>query len=246
MLVTKKLRGSGTDSIILLVCLGKFLLGVALCAPAVCAAEAPPRKSVLLLYDENGDFSGLNNLDRSLKATLTKELPSGLDIYTEFMDVSRFRDPNHQNKLRDFYKQKYAGKRIDLMIGVMAPSLDFLLKHGEEISPGTPIVFCGIDERELAGRKLPSNVTGVLVKREFKPTLETALRFHPNTRQVIFIAGTSEFNQYWKDQARRELSEFEERVKITYMSDLPMESLQAEVSRLPPDSIILFLHLFRD
>jgi signal transduction histidine kinase len=148
--------------------------------------------------------------------------------------------------LRDFYRQKYAGKKIDLMIGVMAPSLDFLEKHGEEISPGTPIVFCGIDRRELTGRNLPPNTTGVLVKREFKPTLETALRLHPETRQVFFIAGTSPFNRYWRDQAQRELNEFESRVKITYMDDLPMESLQTEVSQLPPDSIILFLHLFRD
>jgi signal transduction histidine kinase len=201
---------------------------------------------VLLLYDENGDFSGLDNLDRSLKATLTKELPSGLDIYTEFMDVSRFRDPNYLDKLRDFYKQKYADTRIDLMIGVMAPSLDFLMKHGEEISPGTPIVFCGIDQRELAGRTLPSNMTGILVKREFKPTLETALRLHLRTRQVVFIAGTSPFNQYWTEQARRELRGFESRVKMTYLTDLPMESLHTEVAQLPADSIILFLHLFRD
>ena len=47
------------------------------------------------------------------------------------------------------------------------PSLEFLLKHGEAISPGTPIVFCGIDRRELAGRNLPSNMTGVLVKRAY-------------------------------------------------------------------------------
>jgi PAS domain S-box-containing protein len=128
----------------------------------------------------------------------------------------------------------------------MAPSLEFLLEHGEAISPGTPIVFCGIDRRELEGRDLPSNITGVLVKREFKPTLETALHLHSNTRQVFFIAGTSQFNQFWQDQARREFSELERRVKITYMPDLPMELLQAEVSQLPPDSIILFLHYFRD
>src|SRR5688572_7281631 len=162
------------------------------------------------------------------------------------MDVSRFRDQGYETTLRDFFRRKYAGKKLDLMIGVMAPSLEFLLKHGGEISPGTPIVFCGIDRRELAGRNLPSNVTGVLVEREFKPTLEAALRMGPRTRQVFFIAGTSPFNQYWMEQARRELAGFEGRVKITYMTGLPMESLRTEVSRLPADSIILFLHMFRD
>ena len=201
---------------------------------------------MLLLYDENGDFSGLANLDRSLKASLAQGNPGGVDVYTEFMDLSRFRGRDHERTLSEFYRRKYAGKRIDLMIGVMAPSLEFLLKHGREISPGTPIVFCGLDRRELAGRDLPPHMTGVLVKREFKPTLETALRLHPDTRRVVFVAGTSPFNLYWRDEARRELAELEGRVSITYLTDLPMESLEAEVSRLPPDTIILFLHLFRD
>jgi PAS domain S-box-containing protein len=208
--------------------------------------DPAPRKGVLLLYDENGDFSGLAHLDRSLKASLGRGIPGGIDIYTEYMDISRFRDPQYETKLRDFYRQKYAGKRIDLMVGVMAPSLEFLLEHGEEISPGTPIVFCGIDRRELADRNLPSSITGVLVNREFRPTLETALQLHPHTREVVFIAGTSPFNQYWQDQARGELSALEGRVKITYVNELPMDSLQAKVSQLPSDSIILFLHFFRD
>src|SRR5688572_23637442 len=101
-------------------------------------------------------------------------MPEGIDVYTEFMDISRFRDRDYETKLLNFYRTKYAGKHIDLMIGVMAPSLEFLLQHGQEIAPGTPIVFCGIDERELAGRNLPYNMTGALVKREFKPTLEIA------------------------------------------------------------------------
>jgi len=215
-------------------------------ATAAHASEPPLRKGVLVLYDENGDFSGLASLDRSLKAALGRGIPEGLDVYTEFMDLSRFRDPDYESNLRDFYRQKYAGKRIDLMIGVMAPSLDFLLKNGEQISLGTPIVFCGIDQRELAGRHLSPNMTGVLVKREFKPTLETALQLHPNARQVFFIAGTSPFNRYWQEQAKAELSGLEQRVKITYLADRPMESLLADVSQLPPDSIILFLHFFRD
>ena len=226
--------------------LASFLLTFALLVPSARAAEPAPRKGVLLLYDENGDFTGLANLDRSLKASLGNGIPEGPDVYTEFMDVSRFRDEGYETTLRDFYRRKYAGKKLDLMIGVMAPSLEFLLKHGAAISPGTPIVFCGIDSRELAGRNLASHMTGVLVKREFKPTLQTALRLQPNTRQVFFVAGTSPFNQYWQDQARRELVEFEGRLKITYMSGLSMESLQTEVSRLPADSIILYLHMFRD
>jgi len=80
----------GRDLIILRVKLASVLLAIALLAAAARAAEPAPRKGVLLLYDENGDFTGLANLDRSLKASLGNGIPEGLDVYTEFMDVSRF------------------------------------------------------------------------------------------------------------------------------------------------------------
>ena len=47
-------------------------------------------KRALILYDENKDFSGLALLDRSLTSALRAGANSNLDIYTEFMDLSRF------------------------------------------------------------------------------------------------------------------------------------------------------------
>jgi hypothetical protein len=101
--------------------------------------------------------------------------------------------------------------------------------------PAAPIVFCGIDRREVEKRDPGPNATGVLVKREFKPTLDLALRLHPDTRQVYFIAGTSGFNRYWLEQARREMRESEARIKITYLPDLPMEKLETEVAACRPN-----------
>src|SRR5688572_13737793 len=74
------------------------------------AAESP--RSVVVLYDENKDFSGLALLDESIRATLKAGTPAGLDVFTEYMDVSRFQEPGYDAKLRDFYRQKYGGKRI--------------------------------------------------------------------------------------------------------------------------------------
>src|SRR6185436_14089718 len=148
--------------------------------------------------------------------------------------------------LRDFYQQKYEGKKIDLIFAVMGPAFNFMVQYGGELFPGTPIVFCGIDQREIEGRNLGPNVTGVLVKRAFKPTLELALRLQPDVRRVVFIKGTSDFSKYWGEQARLELREFEGRVEISDLSNLSMDDLRKEVARLPPHTIILYLHLFRD
>ena len=133
-------------------------------------------RTVLVLYDENTDFPSLSLLDRSLKAAFKAGLPDGIDLYTESMDLARFQDDRYMELLRAFYGQKYATRRIDLVIAVMGPALDFLLRYGAELFSGAPMVFCGISWREIDGRDLGPNVTGVLMQREFKRTLDLALR----------------------------------------------------------------------
>jgi hypothetical protein len=129
---------------------------------------------------------------------------------------------------------------------VMSPALDFLLNHENVVFPGTPIVFCGIDRRELGGHALPSRVTGVLLKRAFAPTLDIALKLHPRTRRVVFVAGTSEFDSRLLEQAREELLLYKDRLDFTYLTALPMRDLLSQVSELPPHTIVLYSTLFKD
>ena len=114
---------------------------------------------------------------------------------------------------------------MDLIIAVMEPSLDFLLRHADTLFPGVPIVFCGADPVDVEGRSLPENVTGVLVKRNFAPTLDIALRLQPDTRNVFVIGGTSRFDRQLQAIARRDLQAFENRVSITWLDALPMDQL---------------------
>ena len=203
-------------------------------------------KNVLVIYDEQTELPGLAILDSSIRSTLGADTNTRINIFSEGMDLSRFDHSGYGQFLRDYYKEKYSGKKIDVVIAALGPSLQFALAHMEEIAPGTPIVFCGVDRRELDQLSLRSNVTGVLVKREFKGTLDIALRLQPDTRQVIFIAGTSTFDKYLLEQAAQELKAYEDRLKFTYLTDLPLNTILREVSQLPPNTIILCSTVFRD
>lgn len=210
------------------------------------AANPDQPKGVLLLFDERSDFPGLVLLDRSLTSALNAGTAGRLEIYREFMDRARFPDPHHAAEFQDHLQQKYAGKRIDVIVAALGPSLEFLVNRRTGLFQGVPIVFAGIDRREIDGRNMGPDVTGVLVSREFKPTLEIALKLHPGTRRVVFIGGAADFNRYWEERARREFREFENRVAITYLTDVAMADILKEVASLPPHTIILFLHLFKD
>ena len=223
------------------------LLHALLTTPVVAQiSDTAGQKNVLVLYDEQDELPGLAIIDRSIRSTLTAGSTDKLNIYSESLDLSRFQNEGYDQFLRGYYRQKYSGKKIDAVIAVMGPSLDFLLAHMEEISPGTPIVFCGVTRKEIESRKLGPNVTGVMVKRDFKGSLEVALRLHPDTRRVVYIAGTSDFDKMLIEEAMRELRDYEGRLEFTYLTNLPFNDILKEVSQLPPQTIVLISTVFRD
>ena len=208
-------------------------------------ASAQARR-VVVLYDERTELPGLAIIDSNLVQTLVRGSPAPLEIYREAMDLSRFGSPEYILALRDHLRAKYAAKRIDVAIAVLGPALDFLLAHGAEVFPGTPVVFCSIDRRELGARPLPPHVTGILLKRAFLPTAELALKLHPTVRRFVFVGGTGNFDSRIIEQARRELRAIEDRVAVTFLTSLPMDTLLTELRRLPPRTVVLYGTIFRD
>jgi signal transduction histidine kinase len=209
-------------------------------APAV----GQPRR-VVLLYDERTDLPGLAALDARLVQTLTRGLPD-VEVYREAMDLSRFQSSTYPTRLKDYLRAKYADKRIDVVIAAMSPALDFMLAHGHEVFPGAPTVFCGIDRRELGDRKLPVDVTGVLVRREFAPTVQLALSLHPKTRRVLFVAGSSDFDRRLTDAATAEVSGQSDQPRIEYLVGLPLPNLLDTLANLPPRTVVLYSTMFAD
>jgi hypothetical protein len=121
-----------------------------------------------------------------------------------------------------------------------------LLNHGSVIFLGTPIIFCGIDKTELGNRVLPPHIRGIVLKREFAPTIEIALKLHPKAERAVVVAGTSDFDGRLLEQAKREFRFYEERLDIQYLMTLPLQNLLAELSHLPPQTLVFYTSLFRD
>jgi len=198
------------------------------------------------MFDEDRTLPGLAILDQTIRSTMGAELGGDVEFFTESMRASQFPEASYELALSDFFVKKYAGKKLDLIIGIMGPSVTFLERHADAFAPGVPIVFCGGDAADVDVAELPARMTGLLVRRAFGPTLDAALRLQPTTRRVFVVGGTSDFDRRVQAIARRDFQPFERRVSFTYLTDLSMGDLIAAVSRVPPQSVILYLTLFRD
>jgi PAS domain S-box-containing protein len=224
-----------------------FLPVLALLFLCPCASAAGlERRHVLLVFGAEKDLPMNLLVDRQLRATFRAKLNDGVELYSEYLDVSRFPDKGYPRKLLEFLHDKYSGRGLDLIVVVDASALDLVQLDRDWFFPATPIVFCCITEAAYKARTIQAGVTGIPAKMDYAPTLEVALKVHPGTRHVVVITGASEVDAKITAEARRDFRPLEGRVEFRYLIGLPMTDLRQEVARLSGDTIIIHLSIFQD
>ncbi|GEM_PF-687397 len=214
--------------------------------PAAHTAEEPARpKAVLALYWYGKDLPANVELDKSVQATLRSAPAGSIEYYAEYMDDSQFPGEKQALLFRDYLRQKYAGKKIDALIALSGASLNFLFKHRNDLFPETPIVFHANSGAQV-GKLAEAGLTGVVVDSAYRNTLDLALKLHPATEQALIITATPERDKKLEAQLRQELKEFEGRVALNYLTDLPLDELIARVKTASERSIILYVRYSPD
>ena len=224
----------------------RLTVAFALLLAAALSQAAYGAKNVLLLFDENNDLPGLAAINRSVREVIATELNGNVEFYSESLDLSQFASADHDAVMLDYLRRKYAGKHLDVIMAVLSPALDFLLRHRGSLFQKVPIVFLGVDASEITREIVSHEVTGVLLRRTYAPSVDIALSLNPRTQNIYVVGGTSVFDLKVQAIARRDLSELESRVRITYLTKLAMSDLLKTVSTLPPDSAVLYLTVFAD
>src|SRR5262245_10928120 len=177
--------------------------------PAVSRAEGPRQKRVLALYWYGKDFPANVEFDRGVQSVFRR---AGIEYYAEYWEPNRFPGEAQALTERDYLKRKYAEREIDAVIAMSVVSADFLLKYRDDLFPDVPIVFHTNTLNQLYERASGINATGVVPDEVHARTLDAALRFHPDTKQVFVINGTIEQDKSVEVFLKEQLHRFEGKV----------------------------------
>ena len=206
--------------------------------PGMACAQQPvtPKRSVLILHWYGKDFPGNDDFERAFKEAVN----GPVDYFAEFLEEDRFPGKDHARLLHDYLRQKYANRKLDVVVAVTDAPLRLLLEYRNDLFPHTPIVFLAINPPASEVRSMAPGMTGILPVRTHKQTVDLALKLHPGTEHLYFISGTPERDKRLETIARTELSSYEDKLKVNYLTDLSTEELIATTRSLPPRSIILY------
>ena len=106
---------------------GALFLCAALFAPAAHAV-----KHVLLLFPYE-DSLGTNAPLRSGMSEVLHGAPERVEVYSEFLDATRFPTPDDEQHVVEFLRSKYAANRIDLVVTIGQPAYAFVQRYRDAL-----------------------------------------------------------------------------------------------------------------
>ena len=214
-----------------------FTLAATLSAVSVSTAQAQSHKTVLTIHSGAENYPANPVLDEGIRQALGSRRDLAIDYFAEYLESDLFPGRRAELAFRDYIRRKYAGRRIDAVITITLPALQFALARRRELFPGAPLIFAGAVPDEVV-RRSRGVVTGMRVGNAWAETLKLALALHPGTQRVFVVAkGPAEQVAL----VRAELREFESRVGLTYVSEESVAALLRVVRGVPPRSVVLYV-----
>ena len=172
---------------VLLLALGVVL---AIMAPLPSWCRENRQKNLLVLHSYDTGYKWTNDVSQGIKAALRAE-GRAVKVHDEYMGTKRVSDPAYFRLLNETYRFKYGTSRFDVIIAADNDAFNFLLSYRDDLFPGTPVVFCGVnyfEPSQLQGARL---FTGVNEAADIRETLDLALKLHPHTRRIIVVNDTT-------------------------------------------------------
>ncbi|MBN2627478.1 MAG: hypothetical protein JXA95_12495 [Spirochaetales bacterium] len=199
-------------------------------------------RNILVIHSYHRGYHWTDRTQDSIDAVLGGR--EDTEIHIVYMDTKRNSDPDYLDLLYKEYKVKYRDIPFDAVLSADDHALDFMLKYGDDLFPGVPVVFCGInmyEPRRIAGH---ANYTGIGESYDVPGLFRLISRLHPDRDEIAVIMDST----LSSESLLRLVQEAEiintSRFKVTYYSGLSTQELTHTLSRLGENTIILWgIHL---
>lgn len=202
-------------------------------------------RHVLLINSYDQTFSWVQEIVNAVNDTFSPD-DNKIRLYIENMDTKRIQSKNYMSILYDTYKVKYKKVKLDLILSSDNNAFNFLRKNRDEIFPGVPVVFCGVNDFNISQLYGLKGFTGVAEKFNFDGTVELILKLHPKAKKIFIINDYLPTGKAWTRTIKRSLFKFKDRISFEFNENTSMGKLQEKLNSLSRDTIVLLGVYFSD
>jgi PAS domain S-box-containing protein len=208
-------------------------------------AQGLPRR-ILLLYPYDNEVPATAIAGAAIRKRLIEKSRPKIDVGAEFLDLARF--PKESDELRSahYLAEKYAGRLPEIIMPMNLEGLRFATKYRDIIAPNVPIVFCCVPPQIATAADRPNDVTGVYTQFDVGKTIELARQLQPDARNLVIVSGSSDIDRRYLDAMREEIEPYGKILNTEYWIGIPYVSLLDRASRLPRETIVVFITVYDD
>jgi PAS domain S-box-containing protein len=213
------------------------------------AAEAKEIRRVLVLYSEDKDNPSQETTGQGIREGFRSNPSFDVQLYTEYLDVSRFGDSSHARAMADFLRRKYSGTEIHAIVTAYPYALQFLLEQRRALFSELPVIAAVITRSQAENLKhSPARrfVTGTIAEDNVTGLIDAALRLRPKTKHFALISGTSPTDILAEQPFRVGFKLYAEKIHLIDLTKLSMEETLSRVGLLLPDTIVFYATILRD
>jgi len=206
-------------------------------------ASAQPRsvRTALAVHYSSEDYPSNPVVDAAIRQVLHAHDEAPVDYFAEYLESDRFPGEEATLAFRDYLQRKYQGRRIDVVLAITDPALQFVLQYRDQLFPGVPIVASA--GSTLGPHLATAGVTGTTWRAADVETIELALSLHPSTQRVFVVA--QELTDGYLEGVQAALAKSAEGVELSFIQERSVSGLLAAVRAVPPNSLIHFIRFSR-
>ena len=217
-----------------------LLIAILLLVAMVSAATAEPKR-VLFLHSFGRDFLPWSEFASTFRTELDKRSGEPVEFYDASLMTERFGADQDEGPFVEYLQALFAKRRLDLIMAIGAPAARFVQQHRPRLSPSTPMLFAGVEQRRIPLATLGQNDTVVATSADYAALVRNILRVLPETTSIAVVLGNSPIEKYWVGQLRDAFLPFADRIAFEWFSDLSLEEMLKRAATLPPKSAILYI-----
>jgi len=157
-------------------------------APNLVSAS-PDAPAVLFLEEDDAGRPGYVAMINGFRQLLEKTLPGKVAIYVENLDLARFSHPEHHDQTREWFRQKYRGKEIDVVVASGPASMKLAGEFREEFWPDARMIGVGFNPQQGKPGESSTHVAWLTVKLDAAGTLDAARVLMPDASRLVVVVG---------------------------------------------------------
>ncbi|MBU3181937.1 sensor histidine kinase [Clostridium psychrophilum] len=211
-------------------------------------AENAVQKNVLIL-NSNGNDSSITAGNQSMNWTgqITSAINSefvnskkSIDVKIQYLDSGYDYEKEFSQVFYKLCKYKFKNTKFDVVVTLDDNAFEFLQKYGDSLFPGTPVVFCGVDNFNKSRINKHPLFTGLVKSSDIQDTINISLKLHPTTKQIFVITGNDSKGIIAKNIIEDLAPSYKGKVKFLFSDEGNITKLKKKIKSLTKDTIIYF------